>query len=140
MLDVVEEAALKLGVPAEAMHRATFEETPGVFAGYVGKADLLVSMRLHALIFAAAQSVPMLALSYAHKVRGFMREIDSERWVVELETRTAQSQELETKLRQLWTVRHEETERLRKEATHERKIAEADAEEIARLLRRAEGQ
>ncbi len=139
MLDVIEQAALKLGVPREAMHRAHIEDTPGVFAGYVGKADLLVSMRLHALIFAAAQGVPMLALSYAHKVRGFMREIDSERWVVEVETHTAHAEELETKLRRLWSMRHEEAKRLTEEATKGRKMAEADAEEIARLLRRAEG-
>jgi polysaccharide pyruvyl transferase CsaB len=139
MLDVIERAALKLGVPGEDMHRAHIEDTPGVFAGYVGKADMLVSMRLHALIFAAAQGVPMLALSYAHKVRGFMREIDSERWVVEVETHTARAEELETTLRRLWSMRHEEAKRLTEEATKERKVAEADAEEIARILRRAEG-
>jgi L-malate glycosyltransferase len=139
MLDVVERAALKLGVPKEAMHRAYIEDTPGKFAGYVGKADLLVSMRLHALIFAASQGVPMLALSYAHKVRGFMRELDFERWVVEVETRAAHPEELEMKLRQLWSMRHEEAKRLKVEAAHGREMAEADAEEIARLLRRAEG-
>ncbi len=37
--------------------------------------DLLISMRLHALIFAAAASVPMLGLSYDPKVESFMRRI-----------------------------------------------------------------
>src|SRR5205814_4151378 len=114
------------------MSRANVGETPGQFSGYVGKADLLVSMRLHALIFAAVQGVPMLAVSYARKVRGLMRELGFERWVVEVETRTAHPEELEMKLRQLWGMRHAEGERLKRAAAHAREIAEADAEEIAR--------
>src|SRR5205823_5055227 len=74
MLDVVEKAAVEMGVPQDGIVRARLEHTPGKFSGYIGKADMLVSMRLHALIFGAAQGVPMLALTYARKVRGFMRE------------------------------------------------------------------
>jgi hypothetical protein len=58
---------------------------------------------------------------------------------VEVETHTARAEELETTLRRLWSMRHEEAKRLTEEATKGRKIAEADAEEIARILRRAEG-
>lgn len=134
MLDVVEDAALKMGVPAEAMHRARFEPTPGNFAGYVGKADLLVSMRLHALIFAASQGVPMLAVSYARKVRGFMQEMDFERWVVEVETRTPQPDEIEAKLRVLWQMRDSEGARLKESAWRGRESALHDAEEIAHIL------
>jgi polysaccharide pyruvyl transferase CsaB len=134
MLDIVEQAAIKLGVPHDAMQRAQVGDTPGSFAAYVGKADLLVSMRLHALVFAAAQGVPMLALSYARKVRGFMRDLGFERWVVEVETRTPPPEELEMKLRQLWAMRHEEGDRLRKAVQRAQRRAEADGEEIARLL------
>src|SRR5205085_9528818 len=121
-------------VPPEAMHRANFEPTPRNFAGYVGKADLLVSMRLHALIFAAAQGVPMLAVSYARKVRGFMQELDLERWVVEVETRTPPPDEIEAKLRLLWEMRESEGKRLKEAARREREKALQDAEEIAHIL------
>jgi polysaccharide pyruvyl transferase WcaK-like protein len=134
MLDVVEDAALRMGVAAGGMHRAHFDPTPGNFAGYVGKADLLVSMRLHALIFAASQGAPMLAVSYARKVRGFMQEIDFERWVVEVETRTPRPDEVDAKLRALWQMRESEGERLKEAAWREREIALNDAEEIAHLL------
>lgn len=139
ILDIVEKAAIELGVHKDDMHRARLENTPGAFSGYVGQADLLVSMRLHALIFAATQGVPMLALSYARKVRGLMRELGVERWVVEVETRTPPPEELEMKLHQLWSMRREEGERLKQAAARAYRIAEADAEEIARLLRTDDG-
>ncbi len=137
MLGLVEQAAIKLDVPEDAMRRAELEHTPGKFSGYVGKADLLVSMRLHALIFAAVQGIPVLALSYARKVRGLMRELDQERWVVEVETRTPPPEEIEMKLRQLWAMRQQEGERLKSAAKHAREAAKADAEEIANLLRQS---
>jgi polysaccharide pyruvyl transferase CsaB len=135
MLDVIEAAALAMGVPEDAMQRARIEDVPGKLAAFVGRADLLVSMRLHALIFAAGQGVPMLAISYAHKVRGFMQELGFERWVVEVETRTPPRDELETKLRRLWSMRHEESKRLAEAAEREREIAAMDVDEIARLLK-----
>jgi polysaccharide pyruvyl transferase CsaB len=135
MLDVIEEAALAIGVPGDAMQREHIEDTPGKFASFVGKADLLVSMRLHALIFAASQGVPMLAISYARKVSGFMQELGFERWVVEVETRTPPPEELETKLRRLWSMRQEETKRLKEAANREIALATQDAEEITHLLR-----
>jgi len=139
MLDVIEEAALNMGVPRDAMQRAHVEDAPGNFAAFVGRADLLVSMRLHALIFAAAQGVPMVAISYARKVRGFMRELGFERWVIEVETRTPPPEEIETKLRRLWSMRYEESSRLKQAADREREMATKDAEEITRLLRGAGG-
>lgn len=134
MLDQVETAARAIGVPTEALRRAHVEPAPARVAGYTGNADLLVSMRLHALIFGARQGVPMLALSYAHKVRGLMRALNSERWVVEVETRTPPPEELEMKLRQLWQMRHEASSRIRAAAMRALNRAERDADEIARLL------
>src|SRR5439155_13448131 len=45
---------------------------PREVLGLVGSMDALVAMRLHALIFAAAGGVPMVALSYDPKVTQLM--------------------------------------------------------------------
>ncbi len=135
MLDEVERASSAIGVPPEALRRAQIETAPEKVAGYIGRADLLVSMRLHALIFGARQGVPLLALSYAHKVRGLMRVLNSERWVVEVETRTPPPEEIEMKLRQLWEMREQESRRVLVAARSAIARAERDAEAIAALLR-----
>jgi polysaccharide pyruvyl transferase WcaK-like protein len=109
--------------------------TPAEVAGFVGSVDLLVSMRLHALIFGARQAVPALALSYARKVRGLMRKLEAERWVVEVETRNPPPEEVEMKLRLLWQMRGEEVERLKVAGRAAVAQAEKDADDIAALLR-----
>ena len=134
MLDELEQAALRLGVPSKQLSRAEIPPEPSEVSAFVSGADLLVSMRLHALIFGATHSVPILALSYAHKVRGSMRLLDMERWVVEVETRTPPVEELEMKLRILWQMRGEEAKRLGRSAAVARTRAEADADSIARLI------
>lgn len=45
--------------------------SPGQFLGLVGSMDMLIGMRLHSLIFAAASHVPALGISYDPKVRAF---------------------------------------------------------------------
>jgi polysaccharide pyruvyl transferase CsaB len=134
MLEVIARAAVGMGVPDEAMVRAQVEDTPGKLAGYVGQADMLISMRLHALIFAAPQGVPSIALSYARKVRGFMTEVGSERWVVEIERKMPDPDELVSKVRALWAVRQEEGARLKRAAQKLQEAANADAEAITRVL------
>jgi polysaccharide pyruvyl transferase WcaK-like protein len=46
------------------------------FYQLVNNLDLMIGMRLHSLIIAAGLNVPMLAVEYDPKVRGFMTEID----------------------------------------------------------------
>ena len=44
--------------------------------------DLMIGTRLHALVFSAANSVPVIAISYDPKVDGFMHAIGQERNIV----------------------------------------------------------
>jgi polysaccharide pyruvyl transferase WcaK-like protein len=134
VLSEVEQAAIELGVRANTIERADIISTPSGVAGYVGSADLLVSMRLHALIFGARQAVPMLAISYARKVRGLMRTLDAERWVIEVETRNPPPEEVEMKLRLLWQMRDSSSRKLKKAGEEAYRRARADADSIAALL------
>ncbi|MDI3298901.1 MAG: polysaccharide pyruvyl transferase CsaB [Bacillota bacterium] len=49
---------------------------PREFAALVGQAELLVAMRLHALILAFAQRVPAVGLAYDPKVEGFLHDVE----------------------------------------------------------------
>ena len=62
---------------------------PGL-CGLLGEMDLVVSMRLHALIFACARQTRVAAISYDPKVSGFMSCLGSESCVA-LEKVTAES-------------------------------------------------
>jgi len=50
-------------------------ETPAELMGLVGAMDLVVAMRLHGLVFAAAGGVPAVAWAYDPKVTAFAAEI-----------------------------------------------------------------
>jgi len=49
---------------------------PKEIISLISRFDLLIGMRLHALIFAAMNGVPMLGISYDPKVESFMKFID----------------------------------------------------------------
>lgn len=59
------------GQPAEIWRCAS----PQAAWAAVGRADLLLGMRLHSLIMAAAQGIPALAFSYDPKVEAFARQV-----------------------------------------------------------------
>ena len=50
--------------------------TPSEILGLVGCFDLMISMRLHTLIFAAVKNVPMLGVIYDPKVEYYLQELD----------------------------------------------------------------
>jgi polysaccharide pyruvyl transferase CsaB len=135
VLELVAAEAERMGVPAERILRAAAQSGPAELAGYVATADALVSMRLHALVFGMTRGVPALALSYARKVRGFMREMRSERWTVEVERHTPAPDDVGSKLRLLWASRDAERTRLLAEAASMRERAARDADVIAAILR-----
>lgn len=52
---------------------------------YIDTSDIVLAMRLHALIAATSMGIPAIALEYMPKVRGFMRDAGLEAHVLSLE-------------------------------------------------------
>ena len=65
-------------------HIITNEYTLQELLGIVGQMDVMIGMRLHSLIFAAATNVPMVGLIYDPKVKGFLDMIGQERYTIDI--------------------------------------------------------
>ncbi|MHB9025909.1 MAG: polysaccharide pyruvyl transferase CsaB [Armatimonadota bacterium] len=65
---LAEEVARRIPAESRVLHTAL---TPREMLAAVGRCDLLVAMRLHALIFAAQRGIPAVGLAYDPKVRDF---------------------------------------------------------------------
>ncbi len=75
------------------------EFTTSELLSLVGNLDLLISIRLHALIFAGVMHVPMIGISYDPKIDRFLESV-GERQVGNLKNVTVDG--LLTRVRQLW--------------------------------------
>jgi hypothetical protein len=62
-------------VAEAAVGRVVEAESPEELMGLVGAMDIMVAVRLHGLVFAAAGAVPTVALAYDPKVTAFMAEV-----------------------------------------------------------------
>jgi polysaccharide pyruvyl transferase CsaB len=78
------------------------EYTTSELLSLVGNLDLLIGIRLHALIFAAVMHVPMAGISYDPKIDRFLETI-GERHVGTLKSVTADN--LMTRIRAMWDER-----------------------------------
>lgn len=52
------------------------EYTPEEILGIIGTLDIMIAMRLHALIFACIKEIPMIGLEYDPKVETFLKMVD----------------------------------------------------------------
>lgn len=75
------------------------EYTTAELLSLVGNLDMLIGIRLHALIFAAVMHIPRIGISYDPKIDRFLETL-GERHVGTLKTVTTES--LMAKVRQLW--------------------------------------
>ena len=78
--------AKKLGIPYHVLPGASDRES---VTAILSRMKAVVSMRLHGLIFAAGQGVPLVGVVYDPKVRAFLRYIGQDRYV-DLEDVTAE--------------------------------------------------
>jgi polysaccharide pyruvyl transferase WcaK-like protein len=61
---------------------------PSVVMGALGAMDLVIAMRLHALILAAAMSTPVMGIIYDPKVRAFLESIGQSEAGLEMDAMT----------------------------------------------------
>jgi polysaccharide pyruvyl transferase CsaB len=109
-------------------------ETAASALAVIGSADLVLSMRLHGLIFAALQGVPMVAIDYEVKVGNFMREIDLPRASVTLTDLVAG--QMPAALDQAWAQRRATTAHLRGQLERLRAQSKATIDHARELLDR----
>lgn len=108
---------------------------PSEYAALVGKADLVVSMRLHGLIFAAAQGVPAVALAYDPKVKAFMGRLHLRPYCLGLEDlKPSDANPLVEAMEKAWANRQEIKEDLSQRIPPLKELARENARLVARLL------
>ncbi|CQR70404.1 colanic acid biosynthesis protein [Sporomusa ovata DSM 2662] len=98
-LDVSEKIAGRMKNKASVLPS---EYTTSELLSLVGNLDLLIGIRLHALIFAAVMHVPMAGISYDPKIDRFLETI-GEKHVGTLKTVTADN--LMVRIREMWDER-----------------------------------
>ncbi|MDO5717020.1 MAG: polysaccharide pyruvyl transferase CsaB [Tissierellia bacterium] len=68
---------LERDIAHQNLHSYYGEMSVSTLMGIMKKAEIVIAMRLHGLIYSAAVGTKAMALSYDPKVEGFMKEIDS---------------------------------------------------------------
>lgn len=77
----------KLDVPYRDRFRIHSQVSdPCQYVNLAGSASCVISMRLHALVLASLQAVPMVALSYSPKVAAFMAQLGLSNHVLDIES------------------------------------------------------
>lgn len=70
------------------------EYNPEEIAELLGEMDMVISMRLHSLIFSAIQGIPIIGLNYDPKVKGFMEYISLKENLIESDFSISKSLEI----------------------------------------------
>lgn len=77
-LEVCRSVASKLSCPSYVL---TAPDDGHMIVGLMGRMQIVISMRLHALIFASGQGTPLVGIVYDPKVSGFLDYLNQKRYV-----------------------------------------------------------
>lgn len=94
--------------------------------------QVVVGVRLHALMLAAASGVPALAISYDPKVRAFWEQVEPQHV---LDVENVNGQTLNERLTDIWTQRQVLRERVSGFAEEQRRLAQCNVEALLALVR-----
>jgi polysaccharide pyruvyl transferase CsaB len=81
----VEEEVRSLATGGSRTHIINYVPSGHEFLQLAADSDLVIGMRLHALILASAIGVPCVGISYEDKVRSYMSSIGADNWVLSIE-------------------------------------------------------
>ncbi len=76
---ITRQAAAQLQIPYKILSAST---DGAQLCGVIAKAELVIGMRLHALVFACSQNTRMVGISYDPKVSGFMDYLGNQNYVL----------------------------------------------------------
>lgn len=111
--------------------------TPSGLINVMSSFDAFIGMRLHSLIFAAVTLVPFFSVSYAEKVKNFVKRLNWEKWSIDVETLALSKKaahEAAEKLNELIEKRGQLSDLLNKRVTNYVKAAELNVKLIAKSL------
>lgn len=108
-------------------------KNPLTFSNLINQVDILLGMRLHALILAATNYIPMVGISYDPKVNSFIRYV-GQRLAGQVESLTAE--ELAHTTEVVFRAREEYASRLKKLVPYLRKRAEVNPKLALELARK----
>lgn len=129
-----EDVAVAQKIVAQSKHPAVLlneEYTTSELLSLVGNLDLLIGIRLHALIFAGVMGIPMVGMSYDPKIERFLTSI-GEVSCGELETVDVQA--LMEKVREKWQGKDAFHKQVDKRISQLRKDAFINAELALQLI------
>jgi polysaccharide pyruvyl transferase CsaB len=106
----------------------TVPATPAEAIELLRHADLVASVRLHALIFAALVGVPTAAFSYDPKVASFMHAIDQADAVVDVHA--SDMEMAETMIERVWSSRASRAKQIAHRASELNEVADGDFAEL----------
>jgi polysaccharide pyruvyl transferase CsaB len=105
---------------------------PEAIAGMIAQSDLVIGMRLHALVFAVTDAVPAVGLAYDPKVKNLMRAAGMDDFTADLTS--LNSNEFFELLEKAWLMRGEIKNRLVQKGGELKTLAEENGKTAARLL------
>lgn len=97
----------------------------------IGGAEFVISMRLHALIYAVSGGIPVIGLSYDPKVKSFIEYIKEEYY---MDTASIDTYRLMTMADEIMLDREKAAERIRTQAARLKSLSGNDAKEAIRLV------
>jgi len=116
------------------------EYTPEELMGIIERMDLVIGMRLHSLIFAAAMNVPAIGISHQPKHRGFLQILGQETLICNIENinendlQSVLLKDLKHKAREAWAARGQIKKDLKFKVKFLRKLALLNAELALKLI------
>lgn len=109
------------------------EYSPSELKGIIGKCDIFIGTRTHALISAISSYVPSLAISYLHKTEGIMDSVNQGHWVFPMEG--IDQDEIVARIDDLYARKSYISADLRKKMDDVKKKAFLNGELVQKLLR-----